>query len=116
MKAEGEVLANHGDGTFTVKYADGQTEEDVPRACVRATAATTRRRGGHTRSTSQSSEKGRKGMGDAGGSGGDGWLAVERMASELAKRAGVERKKIPLSSLEREKDEVRLVGSLHFQL
>ena len=34
------------------------------------------------------------------------WLNVERMASELAKRAGVRRKKPSPSSLEREEDEV----------
>lgn len=99
------MLADHGDDTFTVKYADGQTEEDVPRACVRAAAATTRRRADRSRNTSQSAKERRTDGGNAGG--GDVWLAVERMASELAKRAGVERRDTPLSSLEREKDEVR---------
>lgn len=32
------MLASHGDGTFTVKYSDGQVEEDAPKACVRAAA------------------------------------------------------------------------------
>lgn len=112
------MLADHGDGTFTVKYADGQTEEDVPRECVRATAATARKRGGRSRNASQSSREGRANLDDAGrgGGGGDVWLAVERMASELAKRAGIERKKIPLSSLERETDEVQFGREPYFQL
>lgn len=37
-QAQGEVLASHGDGTFTVKYLDGQTEDDVPEACLRSAA------------------------------------------------------------------------------
>lgn len=36
---EGRVLASHGDGTFTIKYADGQTEEDVPDKCMRVAEA-----------------------------------------------------------------------------
>lgn len=99
------MLAVHGDGTFTVKYASGQTEEDVPSAYVRATAPTTRRLGGRSRNTD-----------DAGAGGGDVWRAVERMASELAKRAGLERRKTPRSSLERETDEVRVGCSVESQL
>lgn len=106
-KAGGEVLADHGDGTFTVKYANGQTEDDVPRECVRATAATARKRSGRGRSASQSKKVGRVDSDDAGRGGGDVWLAVERMASELAKREGVERKKVPPSSLGRQADEVQ---------
>ena len=30
------MLASHGDGTFTIKYSSGLTEEDVPKACIRA--------------------------------------------------------------------------------
>ena len=103
------MLADHGDGTFTVKYAAGQTEEDVPRECVRATAATAGRRGGRSRDASQKSKDGRVGFDDL-------WLAVERMASELAKRAGIERKNIPLSSLEGETDQVQLGWESFFGL
>lgn len=35
---QGRVLASHSDGTFTVKYADGEIEEDVPDNCMRAAA------------------------------------------------------------------------------
>ena len=37
------MLASHGDGTFTIKYSDGQAEDDVPKTCMRPTAS---RRGG----------------------------------------------------------------------
>lgn len=46
FQAEGEVLASHGDGTFTVKYLDGQTEDDVPEACLRSAAGRRERRRG----------------------------------------------------------------------
>ena len=40
------MLASHGDGTFTVKYLDGQTEDDVPEACLRSAAGRRERRRG----------------------------------------------------------------------
>ncbi|CAB1112242.1 unnamed protein product [Ectocarpus sp. CCAP 1310/34] len=99
--AEGEVLACHGDETFTIKYSDGQTEEDVPESCVRAAAAAPRGRSRDRRSASRGRRDSRP---DEAGSG--VWRAVERMSNELARRAGVERKKVSSSMLEREKDEV----------
>lgn len=39
------MLAAHGDGTLTVKYANGKTEEDVPKACIRAEGGRERRGG-----------------------------------------------------------------------
>lgn len=99
---KGEVLADHGDGTFTIKYSDGQTEEDVPEACVRAVATGEE---GRSRSASRGGSRERE------ASDGDTrrvWRAVERMAKELAKRAGVQRKKIAFSSLESESDEVQM--------
>ncbi|CBJ33221.1 calmodulin-like myosin-light chain [Ectocarpus siliculosus] len=99
--AEGEVLACHGDGTCTIKYSDGQTEEGVPESCVRAPAAAPRGRSRDRRSASRGRRDSRP---DEAGSG--VWRAVERMSKELARRAGVERKKVSSSMLEREKDEV----------
>lgn len=104
------MLASHGDGTFTVKYSDGQTEEDVPKACVRAVRGDSRGRGRNSHNASGGT---REVPAHAGG-GDDGvWAVVERMARELAKRAGVERKKISLWSLEAIKDEVRCAGIPH---
>lgn len=95
------MLARHGDGTFTIKYSDGQTEEDVPESCVRAAAAAPRGRSRDRRSASRGRRDSRP---DEAGSG--VWRAVERMSKTLARRAGVERKKVSSSMLEREKDEV----------
>lgn len=101
------MLACHGDGTFTVKYSDGQTEEDVPKACVRAVRGVSRGRG---RNSSRGASRGtREGRTHAGG-GDDGvWAAVECMAKELAKSTGIEREKVAAWSLEAAKDEVRFV-------
>ncbi len=103
-QVEGKVLASHGDGTFTIKYADGQTEEDAPKECVRTPPAPARDRGGRSRNASRGKGEGRA---KTGGGGGESlWSTVERMASELAKRAGLQRKRASSSSLEREEDEV----------
>lgn len=88
------MLADHGDGTFTIKYSDGQTEEDVPEACARAVP----------RSDSRGSRSASRSRGGSGGM----WRAVERMASDLAKKAGLRRKKIDFSTFEGESDEVWL--------
>ena len=95
------MLACHGDGTFTIKYRDGQTEEDVPESCVRTAAAVPR---GRSRDHRGASRVRRDSRPEEAGSG--VWHAVERMSKELARKAGVERKKVSLSMLEREKDEV----------
>lgn len=104
------MLASHGDGTFTVKYSDGQTEEDVPKACVRAVAGSAGERGRSNRSRSASRGR-REGRARADSRDEGVWVAVERMARELAKRAGAERKKISSWRLEAEKDEVRCLGA-----
>lgn len=44
LEVGGRVLATHGDGTFTVKYANGETEEDVPKACIRVETGRERRK------------------------------------------------------------------------
>ena len=83
---------------------DGQTEDDVPKECVRATAAAAIDGGRTSRSDSRGTRGDRARTSSGGGE--SLWLNVERMASELAKRAGVRRKKPSPSSLEREEDEV----------
>lgn len=52
---EARVLASHGDGTFTIKYSDGQTEDDVPKACMRAPAE--RKGRGSSKRTSADEDK-----------------------------------------------------------